>query len=90
MSAASGMCGSSSGLAVARFACDRQTCGDPAPARTGSLHAQMWSASGIRGFAGLPSGSWEGVPPALRAGRQPRSLHTPQPSTLTQLKPLNA
>ena len=75
MIAVSGICGSS---------------GDLAPARPASLVDQMLWVSGIRGFAGAPAGSWQGVPPALRAGRHPHSLHTPQPSTLTQAEPLNA
>ena len=57
MSAVSGACGSSSGLAVTRFADDRQTYGDPAPARRSLRWSESGSASGIRGFVGLPPGS---------------------------------
>ena len=52
MSAASGLCGSSSGLAFARCAHDGQTCGDPAPAAQPRRLPGCWSASGIRASRG--------------------------------------
>jgi hypothetical protein len=57
MSAVSGMCGSSSGPAVARFADDRQTYGDPAPARKTFAACPIVAGERDPGFAGPPPGS---------------------------------
>ena len=78
MSAASGMCGSSSGLAVGRCACDGQTCGDPAPARTGSLPAEMLVGErdpGLRGDAVRLLGRRPACPASRPAA--PFAPHTP-------------
>src|SRR4029077_20459044 len=78
MSAASGMCGSSSGLAVERFACDGQTCGDPAPARTRSLPAEMLIGErdpGLRGAAARLLGRRPACPASRPAA--PLAPHTP-------------
>ena len=49
--------GSSCGLASVRFAHSRQPSGDPNPARYRVWSSRVRVASGLRGFAGLPSGS---------------------------------
>ena len=65
MSAASGMCASSFGLAAARCAYDRQTYGDPAPART------AWRVAPDAGRRAA-SGASRGCSPALgKASRLP-------------------
>src|SRR5215218_2690096 len=87
MSAASEMCGSSSGLAVARFAYDCQTCGDPAPARHRAGYGVLVGERepGLRGAAARLLERRPACPASRPA--PPLAPHIPD-TTLIQPEPL--
>ena len=78
MSAVSGACGSSCGLAVTRCAGDRQTYGDPAPARTelATVRERVGERDpGLRGAAARLLGRRPACPASRPAA--PLAPHTP-------------
>src|SRR4051812_22873044 len=81
---------SSSGLALVRCADSSPDLRRPGSRSPGMFCCRLVCVSGIRGFAGLPAGSCAGVRPALRSGRQSRSLQPPQPRTLIEKRSLRA
>src|SRR3954468_17730345 len=90
MSAVSGMRGSSSGLAVARFADDCQTCGDPQHARThdwGQTPILQRARCGLRGAAARLLERRPACPASRSA--PPLAPHTPD-ITLIQAEALDS